>query len=373
MKIIFTGGGTAGHIFPIIAIIRKIKEIDPSGSFQFFYIGPKDNFAKDLLSREGIAVKTVLGGKIRRYFSFKNFIDLFFKLPISFFQAFYYIFIISPDLIFSKGGYGSIPTVIIGWLLKTPIFIHESDIVPGLANKIASHFALEIFTAFPAEKTAFFPKEKMISVGNPLRENLVSGKLKENPGKIFQISGEKPILFFLGGSQGAQIINDKLLLVLSQFLKSFEIIHQTGQKNFEEVKKESETIIAPELKKYYHPLPFLDEEKIKAAYEIADLIISRAGAGTIFEIAAFGKPSILIPIERSAQNHQIKNAYAFSEAGASIVIEEENFLPHFLLEEVKQLFAKPKRLEEMAKKAKEFSKPKAAKITAEYIAVYLKK
>ena len=371
MKVVFTGGGTAGHIFPIIAIIREIRKNDPSGDFQFFYIGPEDKFAKKIFSEEGIEVKTILAGKIRRYFSFQNVIDLLFKVPLGFFQAFYHIFVISPDLIFSKGGYGSIPAVISGWMLLVPIFIHESDVFPGLANRIASRFALEIFTAFPVEKTAYFPAKKMISVGNPLREIILSGP-KENPKEILKLTGKKPIIFFIGGSQGAQRINDELLSDLSDFLKNFEIIHQTGRKNFEQVKKEAEVVIDKGLEKYYHPYPFLSEIEMAAALRAADLIISRAGAGIIFEIAAIGKPSILVPLKNSAQDHQVKNAYVFAENGAVMVMEEENFRAHFLLEVIRQLFSRPKKLKKMAKKAEEFSRPQAARIIAQYIVEYLK-
>ena len=130
MKILFTGGGTAGHIFPIIAIVKEIRKNNSSGDFQFFYVGPEDKFAKKLFSEEEIEVKIILAGKIRRYFSIQNIIDILFKTPLGFFQAFYNIFVISPDLIFSKGGYGSIPAIIAGWTLMVPIFIHESDVSP---------------------------------------------------------------------------------------------------------------------------------------------------------------------------------------------------------------------------------------------------
>jgi len=371
MKILFTGGGTAGHIFPIISIVREIRKKDPSGDFQFFYIGPKDKFAKELLSKEGIGVRTILAGKMRRYFSFQNIIDIFFKIPLGFFQAFYHIFIISPDLIFSKGGYGSIPAVIAGWTLMVPIFIHESDVSPGLANKLASKFALEIFTAFPVEKTSYFPAKKMISVGNPLREIILSGP-KEDSKEILKLTGKKPIIFFIGGSQGAQRINDELLSDLSDFLKNFEIIHQTGGENFEQVRKEAMVVINKNLEKYYHPYPFLNEEELAAALRVSDLIISRAGAGMIFEIAAVGKPSILLPLKNSAQNHQVRNAYAFAENKAAVVLEEANFKSHFLLETIRRLLSQPKKLKEMARAAKEFSRPEAARIIGEYIIAYLK-
>lgn len=370
MRILFTGGGTAGHIFPIIAIAREIKKNYPQGDFQFFFIGPKDKFASSLLSREGIVMKTILAGKIRRYFSGKNIIDVLFKLPIGIIQSFLHIFVISPDLIFSKGGYGSLPAVISGWTLLTPIFLHESDVSPGLANKIAGKLSLEIFTAFPIEKTEYFPAKKMLFIGNPIRKEILTGSKKETK-KLFNLTDKKPVILILGGSQGAQRINDKILLILSDLLKNFEIIHQTGERNFDQVKAEAEVVISKNLKKYYHPFPFLNEEELSQAYQAADLIISRAGAGSIFEIAAVGKPSILVPLSEAAQNHQLKNAYTFAEDGAALVMEEMNFTPYFLLERLKYLFSRPEKLKEMAEKAKEFSKPEAARIIAEYIVTYL--
>ncbi len=370
MKILFTGGGTAGHIFPIIAIAREIKRNYPQGKFRFFYLGPKDKFFGNLLSKEGIEVKTILAGKIRRYFSLRNIVDILFKFPIGIVQAFSHVFVISPDLIFSKGGYGSVSTVMAGWLLLTPIFLHESDTAPGLANKIAAKLALEIFISFPIKDTEYFPAKKMISIGNPIRREILEGS-KEEAKKIFKLTGEKPVIFILGGSQGAQRINDRILVILSELLESFEVIHQTGRNNFEQVKAEAEVVMKKNLKKYYHPLAFLNEEELSYAYQATDFIISRAGAGTIFEIAALGKPSILVPLPKAAQNHQVKNAYVFAKNGGAIVIEEKNFTPHFVLEKLKYLSSQPKKLKEMAEGTKDFSKPDAARIIGEYITSYL--
>lgn len=371
MKIVFTGGGTAGHIYPIVAIVREIKRLRPNGGFEFYYIGPKDNFVSTLFLREGIIIKTILAGKIRRYFSFKTIVDILFKLPIGILQSFFYIFIISPDLIFSKGGYGSFPVILSGKILLAPIFLHESDVSPGLANRIAGRMALEIFVSFPVKKMEKFPPQKMICVGNITRPSLLNGSKGKAIG-IFKLVGDKPVILAIGGSQGARIINDKLLLILPEFLRDFELIHQTGKNNFEEVKDGSEVLIRDEeLKKYYHPYPFLNEDELANAYAAADLVISRAGAGSIFEIAAAGKPSILIPLVNSAQGHQIKNAYTYSENGASIIIEEPNFTPHFFLERIKYLFANPDMLEQMAQRAREFSSPESARIVAEYIIAYL--
>ena len=333
MKILFTGGGTAGHIYPLIAIYREIVKNYPYSGFEFFYLGPKDNFAKDILGQEGIRVKTAMAGKIRRYFSLWNIID-FLKFPIGILQAFYHIFVLSPDVIFSKGGYGCIPVVIAGWILRVPIFMHESDIIPGLANKITSKFSLEVFISFSINDTEYFLPQKMLSVGNPIRLELLSGS-EDKAEEVFSLTGEKPVILILGGSQGAQSVNDKILSILPKMLQSFEIIHQTGRGNFEQVKKESNVILPPVLKKYYHPIDFLATEYLAHAMKSARMVISRAGSGSIFEIAALGKPSILVPLKNSAQDHQTRNAYAFSQKGACMVIEEENFRPHFILERIK--------------------------------------
>jgi len=370
MKILFTGGGTAGHIYPIIAVAREIKKRYPYAGFEFFYIGPKDKFAKELFNKEGFKVRAVLAGKIRRYFSLMNVIDLICKVPFGILQAFYHIFVISPDIIFSKGGYGSIPVIISGKFLMVPIFLHESDISPGLANKIAGRFALEVFTSFSTNETEHFPVKKMLSVGNPIRNAILNGS-KQKAKKMFKLTGEKSLVLFIGGSQGAQKINNTLLANLSIILKNFEIIHQTGKKNFAQVKKEVNVILSKNLKKYYHPVASLNEEELANAYAASDLIVSRAGSGSIFEIAANAKPSILIPIAKSAQNHQVRNAYAYAERGAALVIEEANFKSHFILERIKYLFDRPKKIKEMTRRAKMFSRPKAARIIAEYLVAYL--
>jgi len=384
MKILFTGGGTGGHIVPIIAITREIRRIYPSGpgptdhrqktDLQFFYLGPKDEFGSILLSQEGIKVREVFAGKLRRHSGWKsflqNFADVCFKIPIGVLQSFFYIFFLSPDMIFCKGGFGSIPGVIAGKLLLVPVFLHESDIVPGVANQFISRFALEIFVSFPG--TEYFPLKKMILVGNPIRREVLEGSKAEGE-SFFKLSSAKPVVLILGGSQGAQRINDKILEILPNLLENFEVIHQCGEKNFEQVKAESKVMMRgkEDLEKFYHLFPFLKEPELRHAYATADIICSRAGSGSIFEIAAAGKPSILIPLPESAQNHQVKNAYAYQETGASLVLEEANFTPHFFLEKLKSLFSQPETLIEMAKATKEFSKPEAARIIANYLLEFL--
>lgn len=374
-KILFTGGGTGGHILPIIAIVREIRRIYFEKDLQFFYLGPKDKFGSMLLSQEGIKTKEIFTGKIRRYGGpislFQNFIDICFKIPIGIIQAFFYIFFLSPDLIFSKGGFGSIPGVIAGKLLLNPVFLHESDVAPGLANRFISRFISEIFVSFPIEKTEYFPIKKMVLVGNPIRKEILEGS-KEEARELFKLKYEKPVILILGGSQGAQRINNKILEILPELLRNFEVIHQCGEKNFKTVKAESKVMIGEEQEKFYHLFPFLKEFELCQAYAASDLIVSRAGSGSIFEIAAVGKPSILIPLPESAQNHQVKNAYAYVEKGAGRVLEEANFTARFFLEELKNLFSRPEIIKKMAEKAKEFSKPEAAKIITNYLVGFLR-
>jgi UDP-N-acetylglucosamine--N-acetylmuramyl-(pentapeptide) pyrophosphoryl-undecaprenol N-acetylglucosamine transferase len=372
MKIVFAGGGSGGHILPIIAIIREIRKLSPKEEIDFYYIGPKDNFVSLLLSQEDIKIKSTTAGKIRRYVDkkslFLNFIDIFFKIPFGIIQSFFHLFFLAPDLIFSKGGFGSIPTVLTGWLLQVPIFVHESDSVPGLSNKFSAKFAKKVFTSFP--RTTDFKEDKMILVGNPIRRELLEGT-REEAIETFNLTGRKPIILILGGSQGATRMNDVFLEVLSQLVRDFEIIHQCGENNFKKVNRESKILVKDFLHKYYHPFGFLKEHQLKNAYAACDIIVSRAGSGSIFEIAAVGKPSILVPLPESAQNHQVNNAYTYSETGASIVLEAANFTPYFFLEKLKNLFENPEELERMQENTKKFAKPLAAQKIATYLLTYL--
>ncbi len=372
MKIVFAGGGSGGHILPIIAIIREMRKLSPKEEIEFFYIGPKDDFTSLLLSQENIKIKPTTSGKIRRYSDkkslFLNFIDLVFKIPFGVFQSFFQLFFLAPDLIFSKGGFGSVPTVVAGWLLQIPIFVHESDSIPGLSNKFSAKFAKKVFTSFP--KTTDFKEDKMILVGNPIRRNLLNGTVEEAK-ENFDLTGRKPVILILGGSQGAQRVNDLFLEIIPKLVRDFEIIHQCGEKNYQQVNREAKILTKDFLHKYYHPFGFLKEHQLKSAYAACDIIVSRAGAGSIFEIAAVGKPSILIPLPESAQNHQINNAYKYADSGASIVLESTNFTPNFFLQKLKNLFDNPEKLEDMKEKTKKFAKPLAAQKIATYILSYL--
>jgi UDP-N-acetylglucosamine--N-acetylmuramyl-(pentapeptide) pyrophosphoryl-undecaprenol N-acetylglucosamine transferase len=305
---------------------------------------------------------------MRRYGGFKtlfpNLLDTLVITPLGISHALFRLFLLSPDLIFSKGGYGAIPATIAGWILQIPIFLHESDTIPGLSNRMGGFFASQIFVSFP--RTSFFPAKKMMVVGNPIRKEILIGS-KEEARELLKLQGNKPIILFMGGSQGAQRINDMLLVIVDEMLKDFEVIHQTGDKNFIQIREEAKVVVSEEHSPYYHVVPFFKETELRHVYATVDFIINRAGSGSIFEIAALGKPSILIPLPEAAQNHQIQNAYEYASTGAAIVLEEANLTPHFFLEKLKYLLANSSELAKMSQAALQFAKPEAATTIARYL------
>ncbi len=375
MKIVFTGGGSGGHIFPIVAIVRQIKKIYKGKNLELYYIGPKEGKGIELLEKEGVKIKVILAGKFRRYFSIKNFFDVI-KIPIGFIQSFFWLFLLAPDLIFSKSGYGSFPVAAVSAFLSIPLFLHESDAVPSRTSRIEAKWALQIFTSFPKKINGgggknIFPEDRIINVGNPIRESIISGS-REEAKKVFGIDSSRKTVLIIGGSQGSAKINEIILEILSDLLNDFNVIHQIGDRNFKEIKMEAKAILFDsEKRERYYPYPFLDEFLMKNALAVSDLVVCRAGAGTIFEIAAAGKPAILIPLSSSAQNHQVVNAYSFAEIGGGEVVEEKNLKPHFILEKIRYFLNNEGLLKEMSGASKMFSRPKSAKIIASYIVEYL--
>lgn len=366
MKIIFTGGGTAGHIFPVIAIIRELRNVYPGVDLKIYYAGPENKHGEVLLNQENVKVINILCGKVRRYFSFKNIPDIF-KTPLGILQSLWKLFFIAPDIVFSAGGYGSFPISVAAYLLRIPLILQESDIAPGLVSKITSRWALEIFTSFP--DTEYFPKDKTICIGNPTRLSLLGGT-KEKAKEIFKLS-DRPLLLVLGGSQGSRTINQLIIEILPDLLNQFEIVHQTGIANQKQIKAEADILLRKEERPFYHCFSFLNEEQMKNALTASRLVISRAGSGAIFEIASAGKPMILIPLSGSAQDHQIKNAYKVADLGCGEVIEEQNLKPHLFVQRIKNLFDSPETLSTMAENSKIFSRPKATTIIANYLKEYL--
>jgi UDP-N-acetylglucosamine--N-acetylmuramyl-(pentapeptide) pyrophosphoryl-undecaprenol N-acetylglucosamine transferase len=359
MRIVLTGGGTGGHLVPLVAIAKEIK--GAALETEFLFLGPKGGMEVKFMSEAGISMKYVMAGKWRRYFSFFNFID-FFKIILGIFQSLFHLLIFMPDVIFSKGGYASFPVVLAGWIYRIPILIHESDSAPGLANKMLGKMANRIAVSYPeAEKE--FPSAKVVLTGNPLRRDIANGNAQKAR-ELFHLSESKKTIFVYGGSLGARIINDKITNILPELIRNYQVIHQTGKNNFEAVKHKAGELGIKVGRDNYFPIDFVGEE-LKDILSVSDLVISRAGANSISEIAANGKPSIIIPIENSNGDHQRKNAYALEKMGGCIVLEENNLGGHLLMSRIREILDNDVLAKKMGENARSFYHFDAAEKIAE--------
>ncbi|MDP1760241.1 MAG: UDP-N-acetylglucosamine--N-acetylmuramyl-(pentapeptide) pyrophosphoryl-undecaprenol N-acetylglucosamine transferase [Candidatus Woesebacteria bacterium] len=372
MKIVFTGGGTGGHFYPIIAVAQQVNKIIDQEKIlgaKLYYLS--DNpYDKEALFENGILYEEINAGKLRTYLSIKNFMDIF-KTFFGVLNAIYKVFTIYPDVVFGKGGYASFPTLFAARILRIPVIIHESDSTPGRVNKWAGVFAKKVAISFK-ETVDYFPKEKVAWMGHPIRSEIEHPADHKKALDYFKLESGLPVIFVLGGSQGAELINNTILDALPRLIKNYQIIHQTGVRNFKSVIGRSEVLLENENdKSRYLPYAFLNPLQMKMAAGTATIIISRAGS-TLFEIASWGVPSILVPFTESNADHAKKNAFAYARVGACAVIEEMNMTANILSSEIERIVGNKQTLEHMAKCAKAFNKPGGAeKIARELIDIGL--
>jgi UDP-N-acetylglucosamine--N-acetylmuramyl-(pentapeptide) pyrophosphoryl-undecaprenol N-acetylglucosamine transferase len=359
MKIIFTGGGSGGHFYPIIAIAESIQKIAKEKKLispEMFFFSPTP-YNRGILYDYNIQYKKTVAGKVRRYFSLLNFTD-FFKTLWGIFSTLLDVFDIYPDVVFSKGGYGSFPTLVAARLLRIPVFIHESDCAPGRVNKWAGKFADRIAISYK-EASSYFKEEKVAYTGQPVLEERLT-PITNGAFEFFGFDESLPTIFIIGGSQGSEIINNVILDILPDLVKNFQVIHQTGVSNFEVIKESAAAILLENPNKNrYKPFGYLNGLEVRMAAGACSLIISRGGS-TIFEISSWQKPSIIIPIANSNEDHQIKNAFAYAKSGACIVLQEENLKSHIILTEIKKIIENKEISDKMKIGAKSFFKPGAA-------------
>ncbi len=372
MKILFTGGGTGGHFYPIIAVIEALEvliEEERLVGIEFIFMSDSP-YDADVLLKQDVRFIQVKTGKMRRYFSIKNILDAF-KTAGGLGGAFWSMYREFPDVVFGKGGYASFPALFAARILGIPVMIHESDAVPGRVNQWAAKFAKRIAISFP-ESVKYFPAEKTALTGNPVRRE-VAGSTPEEAKEVFQLETGLPTLFIYTGSQGSKNVNDNILDIAPELVKFVQVIHQCGKNNIQEVQARlSVALEKSQFKSRYHAVGYMDDIALRNASSVASIIVSRAGASSIFEIAAWGIPSIIIPLINSAQDHQRENAYSYARTGAAEVIEEANLTPHLLLSEIKRLLESKKRLEAMKEATKNFAQPKAArKIARELLSLAL--
>lgn len=363
MKILFGGGGSGGHFYPIIAIAERVHEVIDAEKIvdaRLYYLSDSPYDQKALFDN-GIAFRPIMAGKLRRYFSIQNVLDIL-KLPLIIFRALWQVYLIFPDVVFGKGGGSSFPVLLAARILGIPVIIHESDSVPGRTNLWAAKFARRIAISFE-EASAFFPAEKTAYTGQPIRKEILV-PLSEGAHEYLKLDPSVPTLLILGGSQGAEFINDVVLRALPELLPKYQIIHQTGDRNLETSEKIAGVVLKDNpYKERYRAFGFLNDLSMRMAAGIATLVVSRAGS-TIFEIAAWGKPSVLIPITDSNGDHQRKNAFNYARAGACEVVEENNLTPHVLVSEVSKITDNPAVHAAMSEAAKKFHRPEAAALIA---------
>ncbi|MBQ1843348.1 MAG: undecaprenyldiphospho-muramoylpentapeptide beta-N-acetylglucosaminyltransferase [Lachnospiraceae bacterium] len=317
-KIVLTGGGTAGHVTPNIALLPALKE----AGFDAEYIGSYTGIEKDLITKEGIPYHGISSGKLRRYFDWKNFSDPF-RVIRGYGQARSLLKKINPSIVFSKGGFVSVPVVLAAKSLHIPAILHESDMTPGLANKIAMKGAVKICCNFP-ETIKYLPEGKGVLTGSPIRQQLLHGD-RQKALDFTGLRGDRHILLIIGGSLGSVFINNAVRGALDDLLQRFEIIHLCGKGNLD-----------PSLygKEGYVQYEYISKE-LPDLFAAADLVISRAGANAICELLALHKPNILIPLSRNAsRGDQILNAESFKKQGFSYVIEEEDVNEQTLTEAI---------------------------------------
>ena len=312
-RIILTGGGTAGHVTPNIALIPKLKDL----GYDIQYIGSYNGIEKELIEPFGVPYHGISSGKLRRYFSVQNFTDPFRVLKGD----------LKPDVIFSKGGFVSVPVVLAGKQCKVPVIIHESDMTPGLANKIAIPSAVKVCCNFPETLDAL-PKGKAVLTGSPIRQELMSGN-KIAAMDFCGFTADKPVILVIGGSLGSVIVNNAVRKSLPDLLKDFQIIHLCGKGKMDDSLKDT---------KGYCQFEYIKDE-LRDIFALADIVISRAGANAICELLALRKPNLLIPLSaKASRGDQILNARSFERQGFSMVLEEEELTDVSLVSAVHELY-----------------------------------
>lgn len=321
-KIVLTGGGTAGHVTPNIAMIPKLKEL----GYEIFYMGSYDGIEKKLIEDFDIPYYGIATGKFRRYFDPKNFSDPFRVLKgVS--EAKKYLKAIKPDVVFSKGGFVSVPVVRAAASLKIPCIVHESDMTPGLANKLCIPVAKKICCNFP-ETLNNLPADKAVLTGSPIREELMKGR-KEAAYELCGFDASKPVIMVIGGSQGSAAINQAVRDALPELLEDFQIVHLCGKEKMDNLLLTT---------KGYKQFEYIKAE-LKDIFAMADIVISRAGANAINELLALKKPNLLIPLpSTTSRGDQILNAKSFESQGFSIVVDEDDLTVKLLVEKVQELY-----------------------------------
>lgn len=358
-----TGGGSGGHFYPLMAVAETLNQYDSAAvKLELYYLGPEPyNLAT--LQQNNVKLIRIPAGKQTKYFSVGNLFTPF-KVLWGTMVALNKLYWLYPDVIFTKGSYTSVPVILAAAFLRIPIVMHESDTEVGTANKLAAKFARYIAIAYD-DTAQFFPPEKTALVGIPLQREFLTEE--PNAAATMGLPTDRPIIFVTGGSQGAARLNELLLNSLDELLPHYSIVHQTGVEHEDTVRSTASGLINAELLQRYFVKGTLSTSEMNSAMSAAHLIISRAGSGTIFQIAAKGKPAIVVPIPETISHDQRTNAFAYARSGAATVLEEENFRDDLLAAEVHRIMSDQTVYAAMSGSARAFAKTDASRILAETI------
>jgi UDP-N-acetylglucosamine--N-acetylmuramyl-(pentapeptide) pyrophosphoryl-undecaprenol N-acetylglucosamine transferase len=369
LRIIVTGGGTSGHISPALATISALRAAAAAQNqnIEFLYIGGKRGLEREIVSAQNIPFVGIETGKLRRYFSVENFIDQL-RLPVGFFQSLRAIRKFHPHVLFSTGGYVAVPPVLAAKVLRVPILIHEQTVQIGLANRITSRFADKIALSFDSARSELSQalQARSVVTGNPIRPAIFGGD-KNQAIELCSFSHEDDGLrtvYVTGGSQGARILNRAVEEILPELLQTCRVIHQCGrqpageEQDLDRLQKAREEL-SPELQRRYFVTRFLGDE-INHVFALADLVVGRAGAGTVAELCALGKPAIYVPLVPTGGDEQTRNAKMCEERDAARIIKQSELNGQTLLDAVKVLLLSTQTLEQMSSAAQTLAKPDAA-------------
>ncbi len=350
-KIVLTGGGSAGHVIPNLALIDILQ----AKNWQINYIGTHDGIEKKLISKRQIAYHAIASGKLRRYFSWQNFIDPF-KILYAIGQSYFILRKLKPNVVFSKGGFVSFPVVVAAWMNNIPAIIHESDLTAGLANKLSFPFCKKICVTFAEAKSAFSNTDKVIITGTPLRASLFQGN-KSRGLAICHFIDHKPVIMLYAGGSGSIKLNSVLRQTLPELLAQFNIIHLCGKNNIDKQLNYAG----------YQQIDYADEE-LPDLLAAADLVISRSGANSLYELLALKKPHILIPLSKIAsRGDQIHNAKYYQQRGLSQVLWEEELGEQSLINKIKQVW---QDLPKIQKALADFSLPDSNTLICQLLEEY---
>ena len=373
MKIVFTGGGTGGHFFPIIAVAQELNDMVEEGHYahvEMFYFST-EAYDEASLFEQHMEFVEIPSGKLRVNPSitsmFKNAIDMF-GVAWGTVTAVWKLYKIFPDVVFGKGGYASFPTLFAARILGIPVIIHESDSVVTRTNSIVSKWAKRIAVSYAESAESFDKKvrDKIAHTGQPIRRE-IAHPIHEGAMEYLKLEQDLPVIMIVGGSQGAQLINNVVWDIVPELIQKYQVIHQVGSKNIEAMQNLAITELSDnQLKHRYKPFAFLNPLATSMSAGVADLVISRAGS-QLFEIASWGIPSIIIPRTHSANNHNMSNAYIYASTGACQVVEEKNLAPHVLLQEIERVLDNKEVSDRMKQATKGFAQPNAARIIAQEI------